>query len=106
MIFRHRSVAHVIGRFSFASAPSTSHILLELKWHNGERVGCIRAPKDILDAFGETLVMRETDEFVQFAFALGYAVTIASMTETPLTLTGDRSAWPNEFGDLMPRLPT
>ena len=96
----------MIGQFSFSCRPSTDHILLELKWRDGERVGRIRAPTEIIEAFGDEFAMRADDEFVQLGVALGYGVTIASMTEIPLTLTGDRSAWPRQFGVLLPRGPS
>lgn len=92
----------MIGRFWYEDTPSVAHISLTLIWHDGEPHGRLKAPAYLCEQLGETFGYRE-EEAMTLPFALSYAVLLAAISGAKLTLTGDVSVWPDEWGKLYHR---
>lgn len=92
----------MIARFWYDRTPSAHHISLELAWHEGEPSGCLVPPDALLDQ-ARKLGVYKVGEYLRLPFALGLGVLLAGMSGAKLTLTGDTSAWPTDWGDLCPR---
>lgn len=90
----------MIGQFSFSDDAPASHIALELAWRDGYASGRIIAPGSVVEDLAEQLAMRPQDEFISLPIALGYSIIVAMTAGVPLTLTGDRSVWPEDLGAL------
>lgn len=94
----------MIAQFWYADAPCDSHIAIRLDWQEGEPIACVEAPPHVVDRLAE-LSISHTEGAMRLPFALGYGVTIAGLTESELTMTGDMTAWPADWGDLNHREP-
>lgn len=92
----------MIGRFWYEDTPSVAHISLALTWQDGEPHGRLKAPAYLCEQLEETFGYRE-DEAMRLPFALSYAVLLAAISGEKLTLTGDISVWPEEWGKLYHR---
>lgn len=91
----------MIGRFWYADSPCIRHVAVRLEWRSGEPLGRVEPPPEVVGRLPFEVVL--DDEFMVLAVALGYAVTIAAMAGIKLTITGDVSAWPSDWGALSPR---
>jgi len=94
----------MIGRFWYAESPCGKHITVRLAWQNGSARARVEPPAGVADKLGDDdIPLRADDEFMSLPIALGYAVLIAGLSETSLTVTGDVTAWPQEWGSLSER---
>ena len=90
----------MIGQFHYQRRPSTDSIVVEMGWgQGGEPTGSVTVPDEIRQsAHDYSVPMLAPGESLSLAMAVGYAVTIAMLTDQQLCLTGDRSAWREEWG--------
>lgn len=94
----------MIGQFWFAESDPGGHVILHLSWDSGEVQGTVGCPQSVVLSLQQRdIPVRAEDERMHLSFALGYAVMISTLSETPLTLTGDSSAWPSAWGSLKSR---
>jgi hypothetical protein len=94
----------MIAQFWFAEEPPPTHISLQLTLIDGEPYGRVYAPPDVVSEMLERdMPARQEDEFIWLPLALGYAVTMSGITSAALTLTGDLTAWPQDWGILSER---
>ncbi len=91
----------MLGQFWYGRAPSSDNVVLVLAWADGERRGKVVAPCWIEGhSFASSLLMQPSDELIGLPFALSYGVLIAASAGANLTVTGDASVWPEEWGIL------
>lgn len=91
----------MIGQFWFAESPCRLHVAVRLDWRSGERVGRVEPPAEVAERLPFDVPVE--DEFITLPMALGFAVTIAALAGSKLTITGDVTAWPEDWGVLSPR---
>ena len=92
-----------IGSFWFEQDASSCHLQVQLHWHDDAPAARIVAPSDVIERYADTLGIRANDDIIRLEVALGYGVIIAAFADMALTITGDRSAWPNKYGELRSR---
>ena len=89
----------MIGQFRFAPLPPCEAIVVDMAWALGSPIGSVSMPDATrLSAIQHHVPLLEPDEPVTLALAVGYAVTIAMLTDQQLCLTGDETAWRSEWG--------
>lgn len=94
----------MIGQFWFSEAAPSEHVVLQLSWKNGSPEGTVISPPDVISSLErQEIPARSKDEAMQLGIALGYAVMVSSLSQTPLTLSGDCTAWPSVWGSLKTR---
>lgn len=94
----------MIGRFWYAESPCRNHIAVRLAWQDGLAKARVESPLALVDELsGTDIPFRKDDEFMVLPIALGYAVLLAGLSKTRLTVTGDVTAWPQEWGSLSER---
>jgi hypothetical protein len=92
----------MIGQFIFTAGPPAGFICLELAWDRDDQIGRVRSPDHVVNLLKDHEVgVRRDDEFMSLPIALGYAVMLAGLSGADLVLSGDRSAWPMAWGDLI-----
>jgi hypothetical protein len=91
----------MIGQFSYSEMPCTKHVAVRLGWQSGESVARVETPADVAQVLPFHIPL--DDEYMSLPIALGYAVMISGMSGTKMTLTGDVSAWPEQWGALSTR---
>ena len=87
------------AQFWYAEAPSDKHVAVRMYWEEGAPAACVEASAYIAHQLAQ-LNISHIEGGVGLAFALGYGVTIAGLVGAKLTITGDVSAWPDEWGEL------
>lgn len=89
----------MIGQFHFNARPPEGVIIVRMAWQAGEPTGSVIVPVGIRrSAIENDVPMLEPGESLSLAMAVGFAVTIAMLTDQELCLTGDRTAWREEWG--------
>lgn len=92
----------MIGHFWFRDAAAEADIIVELIATGTSCSGRVRAPASVVaELVRQNLPVRAHDEVMDLPFALSYGVLLASMSKTNLTISGDRSAWPEDWGALL-----
>lgn len=89
----------MIGQFRFSDRPSSQHVVVWMEWLDGLPAARVEAPGHV-SAQLEEMNMDHVVGTMGLEFALGYGVMIAALARTRLTLAGDVSAWPAEWGRL------
>ena len=91
----------MIGQFCFMAHPPGDAIAVHMVRKGGEAEGSVSMPSDVrLLAIQHDVPVLEASEKVSLAIAMGYAVTIAMMSDLELVLTGDETAWRDDWGQL------
>jgi hypothetical protein len=94
----------MIAHFWYAEEPAATHVTVRLAWHDGQPSGRVEAPAFVAWERPELdIPLGGPDDFMSLGYALGYGVLIATTAGTKLTLTGDVTAWPQEWGVLTAR---
>nr|WP_295884938.1 hypothetical protein [uncultured Devosia sp.] len=89
----------MIGQFLYEARPPIGSIIVEMAWQEGEPTGSVTVPAEVRQsAIDNHVPVLEPGESLSLALAVGYAVTIAMLTDQELCLTGDRTAWREEWG--------
>ena len=91
----------MIGHFSYSKMPCRKHVAVRLGWQCGQSMARVEPPADIVHALPFDIPL--DDEYMSLPIALGYAVMLSGLSGTKMTLTGDVSAWPEEWGSLSVR---
>jgi hypothetical protein len=92
----------MIGQFIYTAGAPQDHIVLDLTWRGAVAEARVSSPEHVIELFERGDVgVRQDDEFMSLPIALGYAVLLAGLSQTALVVTGDRSAWPCEWGELL-----
>lgn len=92
----------MIGQFTYADDAPGSHVVLDLAWRGVDAVGRVAAPRWVVDILTHTMInAREHDEYMGLSLALSYGILVAAAAGAPLTITGDRTVWPAEWGRLL-----
>lgn len=95
----------MIGQFTYSDEAPCSHVILNLAWDGSAAVGRVAVPGWARSALRATHgCTRDHDEYMRLGIALSYGVLLATAAGLPLTITGDRSAWPAEWGELVDHL--
>lgn len=89
----------MIGQFRFSERPCDQHVIIRMEWLNGLPSARVEAPGHVSDQLEDMNVVL-IGGAMGLEFALSYGVLIAALAKTKLTLSGDMSAWPAEWGDL------
>ena len=91
----------MIGQFCFIPYPPADAIAVHMARQGAEAEGSVSMPSDVrLLAIQHDVPVLEASEKVSLAIAMGYAVTIAMMSDLELVLTGDETAWRDDWGQL------
>lgn len=92
----------MIGRFWFREAPTDVEVVVELVTAEGIGHGLVHAPEHVISHLKNSHIpVRRADELMQLPIALAYAVLISTMSNTVMTISGDRRAWPVQWGPLL-----
>ena len=92
----------MIANFRFSEIPPSEHIVLDLAWSQDGPVGRVRTPQHLfgmLEHMG--MSPKKNDEYMRLPIALGYGVMVAGVTAASLVVSGDATAWPPKWGDLV-----
>lgn len=89
----------MIGQFHYAEKPCDQHVVVWMEWLNGLPSARVDAPSHVFEQL-EEMNLAHVAGTMGLEFALGYGVMIAALAKAKLTLSGDMSAWPAEWGDL------
>lgn len=96
----------MIGQFVYMAGAPCGHIILDLSWRNGAAEARVSSPDHVVELFTQNdMGVRCDDEAMSLPIALGYAVLLAGLSETALIVSGDRTAWPSAWGELMDMVP-
>lgn len=96
----------MIGHFVFMAGAPANHIVLHMGWNGDTPMARVSSPQDVVDRFkNEAMNVREDDEYMSLPIALSYAVLLSSLSDAGLIVSGDRSAWPVEWGQLLDMQP-
>lgn len=74
-----------------------------MEWLDGRPSARVEAPCHVSGHL-EHMNLDEIAGLMGLEFALGYGVIIAALANAKLTLSGDMSAWPSEWGELTHRV--
>ena|SRR5215217_5718212 len=92
----------MIGQFSYAYEIDDSHVGLLMAWDAGAAKARVVSPRWVVDILQDKNVgVRDQDEFMALPMALSYSILIATMAGAYLTVSGDTTVWPREWGDLV-----
>ena len=95
------SLDNMIGQFAFSPLASKADVVLELAWVEQQASGRVLAPDWVITKLSDALIpARADDEFLRLPYALSYSILVATFADVKLTITGDRSAWPEHWGAL------
>lgn len=89
----------MIGQFRFSDRPCSQHVVIWMEWLDGLPSARVEAPGHVSTQL-EEMNLSHIDGSMGLEFALGYGVMIAALAKAKLTLAGDLSAWPMEWGTL------
>jgi hypothetical protein len=92
----------MIAHFCFSDRPPPEHVVLDLAWSEDGPVGRVKTPQHLfgmLEHMG--MSPKKDDEYMRLPIALGYGVMVAGMTAASLVVSGDLTAWPAKWGDLV-----
>lgn len=89
----------MIGDFRFEAAPLSQHVSVSLFWEGDARMAKIVAPA-VIGLHAARNDLPPIGPAMPVASALAYAVFLAAGTGTPLTISGDHTVWPKEWGNL------
>ena len=92
----------MLGQFWYREVAPETDISLNLQWLGGQAKGKVFVPCPVAKKELELdLRVQKNDEYLSLPLAISYALFIAAMSGTKLTITGDTSAWPPEWGTLL-----
>lgn len=92
----------MIGQFWFRDAPSDVEVVVELYSGEGVGQGQVRAPEHVISQLRQqNIPVRSADELMQLPMALAYAVLISTLSDAVMTISGDKTAWPIQWGTLL-----
>lgn len=92
----------MIAQFRYSKAPCGHDVVVWMEWNDGQASARVQAPDGVSHRL-ECMDITPICGSMGLEFALGYGVMIAALANTKLTLSGDVSAWPKEWGELYPR---
>lgn len=92
----------MIAQFWYADIPCDKHVAVRMEWFEGEPSGSVEVPHHLAGRL-DALSISPTTGTMRLSFALGYGVLIAAATDAKLTITGDMTVWPDDWGELAPR---
>lgn len=91
----------MIGNFCFTAHPPADCVAVRMEWDvYGARHGTLVISTSLRRAI-EAEKLPATDEPLSIDGALAYGVVLAVRAQTTLTLTGDITVWPEEWGLLI-----
>lgn len=88
----------MIGDFRFSADPPDDVVRIHMYWDGTKRVAKVLLPAEVKQAAHE-VSMLATDE-LGLGPALAYGIAMATTSERSLLITGDKSAWPDAWGQL------
>ena len=92
----------MLGQFWYREVAPAVDVSLDLKWFDGEARGKVFVPCPVATQdFGIDLRAQKNDEYLSLPLALSYGLLIAAASGTKFTVTGDPSAWPQQWGTLL-----
>ncbi|NGP19403.1 hypothetical protein [Devosia aurantiaca] len=96
----------MIGRFVYMAGAPAGYIVLQMVWRDNLPMARVRSPEIVVDRLrDDNMDVRREDEYMSLAVALGYGVLLAGLSGAGMVLSGDRSVWPDEWGELMDMQP-
>lgn len=94
----------MIADMRYAEHPPDSHVVVHLQWELGDRKAVVTAPDEVIFAMEMMDVqVRPSDELMIIPVAVSYAMFLAGMANVPLTVSGDCTVWPEDWGELTVR---
>jgi hypothetical protein len=91
----------MLGQFWFERSPCDDSVVVVMDWVDGERRGKVLTPCWISEhPLASELLLEPSDELIGLPMALSYGVLLASTAGADLTISGDYSVWPQEWGQL------
>ena len=91
----------MIGDFRFEARPCPDTVAVYLFWDDDARMGRVIVP-DKAQQLINASEGPDTDDLPLIS-AIAYGLTLAGMTDTRLSLTGDRTVWNEHWGNLKER---
>lgn len=89
----------MIGQFRYAEKPCDQHVVVWMEWLDGLPTARVEAPRHVSSQLDD-IFLAQVGGTMGLEFALSYGVMIAALGKAKLTLSGDISAWPAEWGAL------
>lgn len=78
-------------------------MVVEMKWADQGPVGVLHVPKSVSDIVVNTdYESIKSGETLALLIALGLGVILAGLADTDLFLSGDKTAWKESWGALVP----
>lgn len=92
----------MLGNFWYRIVPPPDDVVVELCWVEGERRAKVTTPCWISEhPLASKILLEPSEEYIGLPMAFSYGVLIAATAGAYFTISGDRSAWPSEWGDLI-----
>jgi hypothetical protein len=92
----------VIGTFHYSGEADAGAVSVRMAWRDSERMGRLVLAPELHASLSASAYPALDSEGLALESALSYAVFIAMSAEIPLVLTGDRSVWNKQWGNLLP----
>ncbi|GHA21329.1 hypothetical protein GCM10007989_15810 [Devosia pacifica] len=92
----------MIGSFAYDTSPSAGDIVVQLAWHEGERVASLAIPSKLEPALRQAEYPK-LDQHAAIESVLSVGLFIAIRSNRRLTISGDCSAWCQKWGSLRSR---
>jgi len=96
---KRAGVLPMIGDFRFSAAPSQEVVRIELYWSGKNRFAKVILPIEVERAVRDEALPSAED--LGIGPALAYGIVMATTSQRQMLITGDRSAWPDAWGQLM-----
>ena len=91
----------MIGRFFYAERKLSGCIVVEMEWKGESAQGVMHIPEHVSKMTeGTDYGLIRTGETLALPIALGLGVILASLTFTDFYLSGDQTAWSEQWGPL------
>ena len=90
----------MIGDFRYEERPSDAGVIVDLSWIDGEPHAAVRLTADVHNECNLHGLPTISEQAIRLPFALATAIIVAGLCEAEMCLTGNRQAWPVQWGAL------
>ena len=90
----------MLAVFRYSERSSDSEIVVTMHVRHGVGMGSVYVPWTVQEVMQEMGLGVVTDEPMRLHFALAHALIVAGQMNMGVRITGDRSAWPDAWGEL------
>lgn len=92
----------MLGQFWYGGDAADAGVVMHLSWIDSEPMAKVTAPTwaiERLKGLQDTFAPQE--EYIRLPFALSYAILLSCLANLTFTISGDASAWPAQWGNLL-----